>query len=137
MSLQAIKSVDYVVLVCRALREARQFYSEVLGFEIAYEREDWVKFQIGPVSLALRPETDLFSGRTVDGPSLQLAFAVPYSSVDRCYEELLGKGVEIVDAPKDQPWGHRTLYFSDPEGNILEIYAVIDPVASRDAGSFS
>jgi catechol 2,3-dioxygenase-like lactoylglutathione lyase family enzyme len=23
----------------------------------------------------------------------------------------------------DQPWGHRTLFFRDPDGNLLEIYA--------------
>jgi catechol 2,3-dioxygenase-like lactoylglutathione lyase family enzyme len=27
--------------------------------------------------------------------------------------------------PTDQPWGHRTLFFRDPDGNVLEIYADI------------
>ncbi len=126
MSLSAIKSVDYVVVVCRNLEEARRFYLEVLGFDIAYEREDWIKFQVGPISLALRPESDLFAGRKADGPSLQLAFEVPYRDVDQCHEELVRKGVKIIDTPKDQPWGHRTLYFNDPEGNVLEIYGRID-----------
>ncbi len=25
----------------------------------------------------------------------------------------------------DQPWGHRTLFFRDPDGSILEVYAEI------------
>jgi catechol 2,3-dioxygenase-like lactoylglutathione lyase family enzyme len=45
--------------------------------------------------------------------------------VDACYTELLEKGVEILDAPRDQEYGHRTMFFRDPEGNILEIYADI------------
>ena len=35
------------------------------------------------------------------------------------------QGVTILDAPADQPRGHRTVYFADPEGNILEVYAEI------------
>jgi len=29
------------------------------------------------------------------------------------------------ETPQDQPWGHRTLFFRDPDGNVLEIYAEI------------
>ena len=31
----------------------------------------------------------------------------------------------IVAPATDQPWGHRTLFFRDPDGNLLEIYADI------------
>jgi hypothetical protein len=34
-------------------------------------------------------------------------------------------------APTDQPFGHRTLFFRDPDGNVLEIYAEIAPLAQR------
>jgi glyoxylase I family protein len=34
--------------------------------------------------------------------------------------------VSILSPPKDLPnWRHRTLFFRDPEGNIIEIYAEI------------
>jgi catechol 2,3-dioxygenase-like lactoylglutathione lyase family enzyme len=29
--------------------------------------------------------------------------------------------------PTDQPFGHRTLFVRDPDGNVLEIYAEIEP----------
>jgi len=34
-------------------------------------------------------------------------------------------------ASNDQPFGHRTLFFRDPDGNVLEIYAEIVPFANR------
>jgi catechol-2,3-dioxygenase len=33
--------------------------------------------------------------------------------------------VKILEPPQDKDYGHRTLFFKDPEGNILEIYADI------------
>jgi hypothetical protein len=35
--------------------------------------------------------------------------------------------VEILEAPRDQAYGHRTFFFKDPEGNILEIDVDIGP----------
>jgi catechol 2,3-dioxygenase-like lactoylglutathione lyase family enzyme len=57
--------------------------------------------------------------------SLQLAFRVPPRDVDRCAAELAEAGVPILLPPTDQPWGHRTLFFRDPDGNVLEVYAEI------------
>jgi catechol 2,3-dioxygenase-like lactoylglutathione lyase family enzyme len=45
--------------------------------------------------------------------------------VDRCADELVRHGVDLLSPPTDQPFGHRTLFFRDPDGNLLEIYAEI------------
>jgi catechol 2,3-dioxygenase-like lactoylglutathione lyase family enzyme len=45
--------------------------------------------------------------------------------VDECAQALRDKGVELLHPPTDQPWGHRTLFFRDRDGNVLEIYADI------------
>jgi catechol 2,3-dioxygenase-like lactoylglutathione lyase family enzyme len=45
--------------------------------------------------------------------------------VARCATELADAGVPIVLPPTDQAWGHRTLFFPDPDGNVLEIFAEI------------
>jgi glyoxylase I family protein len=39
------------------------------------------------------------------------------------------KNVEIIEPPTDRDmryWKHRTLFFKDPEDNILEIFAEIE-----------
>jgi glyoxylase I family protein len=66
-------------------------------------------------------------GPAVDGAAcIQLAFRLPPPAVEQCHQELIASGVEILSPPEDLPsWRHRTLFFRDPEGNIIEIYAEI------------
>jgi hypothetical protein len=46
--------------------------------------------------------------------------------IDACYEALQTSGVTILSPPRDIPsWRHRALFFRDPEGNVLEIYAEV------------
>ena len=45
------------------------------------------------------------------------------NEVESCHQELKRQGVTVLEPPRDQSWGHRTLYFRDPEHNVLEIYA--------------
>jgi uncharacterized glyoxalase superfamily protein PhnB len=47
--------------------------------------------------------------------------------VDLCAANLAERGVAIVLPPTDQPFGHRTLFFRDPDGNVFRIYAEIFP----------
>ena len=57
--------------------------------------------------------------------SLQLAVRVAPPEVAVCAGKLEDRSVEIVLPVTDHPWGHRTLFFRDPDGNVLEIYAEI------------
>src|SRR5262249_34726813 len=45
--------------------------------------------------------------------------------VDQCADELVRRGVERLCRPTDQVFGHRTLFFRDPDGNPLEVFADI------------
>lgn len=122
----AIRAVDYTVVFARDLPAMRRFYAEVLGFAPSRELSpDWLEFAVGPNTIALaRPKRVAHDAPTPPGgASLQLAFKVPVPEVDRCAEELARHGVAILDPPTDQPFGHRTLFFRDPDGNLLEVYA--------------
>jgi uncharacterized glyoxalase superfamily protein PhnB len=48
--------------------------------------------------------------------SLQLAFKVSAAGVDQCADELVRQGVSLPSPPTDQLFGHRTLFFRDPDG---------------------
>jgi lactoylglutathione lyase len=121
-----LQTLDYVVLLCADIGKTKAFYHEVLGLQVKRDWGDWIELRLGSVLLTLRPR-----GRSYDGPErkesagVQLAFRVAPSEVETWYRALLQKHVEILEPPRDWDYGHRTLFFRDPEGNILEIYAEI------------
>lgn len=43
--------------------------------------------------------------------------------VDREFERLQAMNIEIVKPPTTQPWGRRSVWFRDPDGNIVNFYA--------------
>lgn len=125
---KAIRAIDYTVIFVRDMAAMRYFYERILGFSVARELSPgWIEYRIGDNTLTLaRP------GRTAaDVPvpagtaALQLAFRVSAPEVDLCAEELQRNGVALLSPPTDQAFGHRTLFFRDPDGNLLEVYAEI------------
>ena len=116
---KSTSSLDYVVLRCRDLAAARKLYGDALGLPVASESADGVQFQVGSMVLALRPLGDDDS----EGPRLQLGFRVDYDQVPVFYERLRDHGVKVLEPPRDQGWGHRTLFLADPDRNLLEIFA--------------
>ena len=44
-----------------------------------------------------------------------------FEDVDKRFEELVNKGARPVLEPTTEPWGQRTCYIADPEGNLIEI----------------
>jgi lactoylglutathione lyase len=122
--LNHIRNLDYVILLCEDVSKMKTFYHETLGFPIYRDWQDWIELHVGAVLLTLRKRGRPYDGdKLPNSASVQLAFRVATGEVDGCYAELLERQVEIIEPPRVQEYGHRTLFFRDPEGNILEIYA--------------
>ena len=125
---KSIRTIDYTVILVRDMAAMRRFYEGVLHFPLTRELSaGWIEYQIGGNTLALsRPGRTAKDAPTPKGSaSLQLAFKVAVDDVDSCAEELLRHGVDLLEPPTNQPFGHRTLFFRDPDGNLLEVYAEI------------
>ncbi len=123
-----IRQIDYTVIFTRDMAAMRHFYETVLEFPL--ERtlsERWVEYRVGATTLALTTR----GGRFGDAPppqgaaSLQLAFRVPPPAVAEYAAALEARGVGLVSPLTDHPFGHRTIFFRDPDGNVIEIYAEI------------
>lgn len=127
-ALNDIRSLDYTIIFARSMADMRAFYERVMGFPLRRELgPQWIEYSVGSQILALTEHGMMWHDTpTPNGQaSLQLAFRVSPGAVAACAAELEAKGVEIVLPVTDQPWGHRTVFFRDPDGNILEIYADI------------
>lgn len=117
--------LGYVIVLCENLERMRTFYRDLLAFPVEVESDTGITFRAGSVFLGLRLRTRGYDGHRLanEAPGVQLAFLVSPVEVDEYHRQLQANGVKILDPPQDQPWGHRTVYFADPEGNLLEIYA--------------
>ena len=126
----AIRSLDYVILLCHDLAKMKAFYARLFAFQIEEDFPDrMIFFRVGTLFLGLRKR-----GRAYDGPdvppssaSIQISFRVPPADVDLAYDRLVERSLDVIEPPTNQDWTHRTLFFRDPENNIIEIFADIHP----------
>jgi lactoylglutathione lyase len=133
-----IRNIDYTVIFVRQMPAMREFYGTTLGFDLHRELSpQWIEFRVGSNILALTEHGGRFSDPMlpIGALSLQLAFRVAPSEVADCAVVLAARGVHIISGPTDQPFGHRTVFFRDPDGNVLEIYAEIERQNARVGGN--
>jgi len=107
-----------------------RFYRDVLGFDIR-ESEDTSNVYLekdGTLFLLYgRGDFEKMTGRRfsyaqgIHGHT-EIALSVEnFAAVDRVYADVIAKGAQPVMKPTTEPWGQRTCYVADPEGNLIEI----------------
>ena len=107
-----------------------RFYRDVLGFEIK-EAEDAVNvYLIKDGTLFMLYERDNFEKMTsrkyeylkgLNGHFEIALYVDTFEEVDIEFAKAVSKGATPVLEPTDEPWGQRTCYIADPEGNLIEI----------------
>ena len=111
-----------------------RFYRDVLGFEIK-EPEDTSNVFLekdGTLFLLYR-KTDFekmtnrkFSYCSGINGHYEIALGVEnYAAVDAAYASVTAAGARGIMEPTTEPWGQRTCYIADPEGNLIEIGSFI------------
>lgn len=66
---------------------------------------------------------DLAPGSTYGMGSGGISIDIEVEHVDEEYERLKEMNVSIVKVPETYPWGRRSFWFRDPEGNIVNFYS--------------
>ena len=117
-----------------------RFYRDVLGFEIT-EGEDAVNvYLIKDGTLFMLYERKNFEKMTsrkyeylkgLNGHFEIALYVDTFEEVDREYSRIIAQGGRSVLEPTTEPWGQRTCYIADPEGNLVEIGSFIRPFDSK------
>jgi predicted enzyme related to lactoylglutathione lyase len=115
-----------VCLITSDVRGLCEFYAKVL--EAKPEGDDFFAMFLTPELNLSISSTQLLENlvpgqafNPVRGGSCFLEFEV--EDVDQEYERLQDLNVEVLKPPTTQPWGLRSVWFSDPEGNRINFYA--------------
>src|SRR5262245_25417218 len=97
------------------LDSVKRFYTELLGFS-KYDHDpsfQYLMVQTGrSSSLGFMPPMEGMPTTPAKEPTLY--FMV--KDVDKAYTNLSARGVMFEGPPADQPWGHRTISTTDPDG---------------------
>lgn len=107
-----------------------RFYRDVLGFEIT-EGEDAVNvYLIKDGTLFMLYERKNFEAMTsrkyeylkgLNGHFEIALYVDTFEEVDAAFAQAVARGARAVLEPTTEPWGQRTCYIADPEGNLIEI----------------
>ena len=107
-----------------------RFYRDVLGFEIKEDENAVNVYLIKNGTLFMLYERKNFEKMTnrkyeylkgLNGHFEIALYVDTFEEVDSEYAKAVEKGAQSVLEPTTEPWGQRTCYIADPEGNLIEI----------------
>ncbi len=116
-----------ICLVTENVPALVRFYSEILGCRP--EGDDYhAEFALDGLSLAIfsRRGMEEMAPGSMHGAGhggVTLGFEVP--DVDADYARPTARGVPVVKPPATYPWGARSAWFRDPDGNIVNFFSRI------------
>jgi catechol 2,3-dioxygenase-like lactoylglutathione lyase family enzyme len=111
---------NHASIPVRDLEEAKRFYTQVLGGEVALEpAPGFAEVRLGGAIIGLSQQRGGWTGRDAEYP--HYAFTMAAEDFYPFIERLTSHGV-----PTHQPWTRHgveaLMYFRDPSGNLLELY---------------
>lgn len=118
-----------------------RFYRDVLGFEIKEDENTDNVYLLKDGTLFLlygRKDFEKLTSKRyeyltgVNAHSEMALYVDTYEEVDMQYKNAVDHGAASLLEPTTEPWGQRTCFIADPEGNIIEIGSWNKPYEIKD-----
>lgn len=110
-----------ICLITRNVRALSDFYQRILGVEgEGNDTHMELKTEGAGMAVFSYEGMEQMAPGSMDGAgfgSFTVSFEV--DDVDAEYERILPLGVSMVKLPQTHPWGWRSFWFRDPDGNIV------------------
>ena len=126
-----ISGIDHVVLVVRSIEEALTFYREVLGCEVLGEAEwrrgerPFPSLRVGAANMLNVHLADYPHGAANPQPGSEDLCFVWDGEIAEAQARLAAHGVAVEVGPVPRRGGRgvtgTSIYFRDPDGNLLEL----------------
>ena len=118
-----------------------RFYRDVLGFAIKEDENTSNVYLVKDGTLFLLYGREDFEKLTskkytylkgVNAHSEMALYVDTFEEVDVEYQNAIQNGASSLLEPTTEPWGQRTCFIADPEGNVIEIGSWNKPYAEKD-----
>lgn len=114
------------------------FYRDVMGMKTDWAGDANAELYSDNSRLIMfsRKDFEKMTARSYTYPgklngTVELAFDVAdFAQVDAEYARVVKAGATPVFPPTEEPWGQRTSYVADPDGNLIEISSFV-PSSNR------
>lgn len=116
----------HTCLITNNFRQLVDFYQHVLKVSPEITNENYAEFPSARGVLAIfsaDAQEKYIPGSAKPGNNQSAILEFRVGDVDAEYARLKGYVSTWVKAPSDQPWGTRSIYFRDPDGNLVDFYA--------------
>jgi catechol 2,3-dioxygenase-like lactoylglutathione lyase family enzyme len=117
-----------ICLVTRDVQRLRSFYSAILQVEA--EGDDTFTMLSTPgAALSIFTEEGMehmAPGSMQDSGCGRYTLEFEVEDVDREFERLKALSVILVKPPTTQTWGRRSVWFRDPDRNIINFFSNVD-----------
>jgi catechol 2,3-dioxygenase-like lactoylglutathione lyase family enzyme len=106
------------------------FYEAILNLKASKTGEDYAEFHTSAGSLAIfsAAAQERYIPGSAEGANKGIVLEFRVANVDQEYRRLQDVVKNWVKPPSTQPWGTRSIYFRDPDGNLVDFFAPATPV---------
>ncbi|PSW63263.1 VOC family virulence protein [Photobacterium kishitanii] len=120
-----ISHLDHLVLTVTNIDISAQFYQSVLGMQLVTFGDNRIALTFGNQKINLHQHGEEFEpkAKTVQVGSADLCF-ITDTSLDEVRQHLEQQGVKIIEGPVGRTGAIgkiTSLYFRDPDGNLIEV----------------
>ena len=111
------------------LASTKALFTELLDFRVEFEA-DWFISLVGPEGsqLGIMLRTSEFVPEAYQQPAQGVMITLVVDGVDRYYEKANQFGLQIVEAPRDLPYGQRRLLIRDASGALIDVSSPTAPL---------
>jgi catechol 2,3-dioxygenase-like lactoylglutathione lyase family enzyme len=115
----------HTCLITSDVKRLVDFYEPILNLKAKWSGKDYAEFATGIGVLAIfsaEAQENYIPGSAEAAKNRSLILEFGVVDVDLEYRRLASLVKVWVKPPTTQPWGTRSVYFRDPDGNLVDFY---------------